>query len=344
MYTLKQATLAAGKAIMKSPIAIYEMLAVSASDKQISMTACNGEIGITAIAPFDGEAFQCCVPGIQFINIIAATEKPTLKMNGDKLVVSDRRSRFSVNTLPFDNHPGIPQNDVNDTVVTMPGDFNEMLRAVAYASGKNDGRYYLNGVLAESTGSLLSAVATDGHRLAKMDIPATVPPFKFIIPIRSIATLITINAETTEIGSVLTLRNEDVTISTKAISSKYPSWRTMIPSDRPACEADKNEFVDAVKTLNKLKEDDAAHMVMQWSDNGLQISSHGAHVDESGYTFDCQADSVGEFSANIKYFADIASTIKSDTIRFEYDRINSAEKALTIEDGDILHLLMPIRK
>lgn len=346
MQDIRSAVLAANKAITKTPVAIYEMLALSAADGRFAATGYNSEVGITAMADYDGAPFQCCVPGAPFANIISACQNPELRFDNGKLFVKDGRSRFSVNTKPFAEHPGLPDHDGD--VTTIPGDLGALLRVVAYASGKNDARAFLNSVCIESDGVSLSAVATDGHRLAAISQKAQVPAFQFLIPERVVPLLLLFTAERAEISNVLSLRSDDLIVTTKAVNAKFPMWRRLIPRNRPTFTVERVALDAALKTLNRIKENDNTSATLDWVDGSLKLAmrggqagTHGQKIDDAAYDFDCETYGAGEFAACIKYLQDMTSAVKAERISIEFDEDASHRHPLTVCDGDVTHLVMP---
>ena len=56
--------------------------------------------------------------------------------------------------------------NAQQTLTLAQGDFRRLIDKTHFSMAQQDVRYYLNGLLLETDGKALRAVATDGHRLA----------------------------------------------------------------------------------------------------------------------------------------------------------------------------------
>ena len=86
------------------------------------------------------------------------------------MLVKAGRSRFTLSTLPAADFPTIEEINAQQTLQLPQADFKRLLDKTHFSMAQQDVRYYLNGMLLETTARLLRAVATDGHRLALCEI------------------------------------------------------------------------------------------------------------------------------------------------------------------------------
>src|SRR5208337_3883291 len=121
-------------------------------------------------------------------------------------------------------------------------------------------RYYLNGIYlhaAESDGTkVLRAVATDGHRLARVEEPipegAGAMP-GVIIPRKTVAELRKLLEEVSgEVGIALSdtriqFHVDGITLTSKLIDGTFPEYERVIPRDNDkVLRVGKKDFADAV--------------------------------------------------------------------------------------------------
>lgn len=98
----------------------------------------------------------------------------TMVVDGNQLIVSAGRARFRMPTLPVTDFPIMGSPEWLHQFECPASDWTRMIDSVRFAMGKDDARYYLNGIyLHERPNGQLGAAATDGHRLAvfRMDMP-----------------------------------------------------------------------------------------------------------------------------------------------------------------------------
>ncbi len=126
------------------------------------------------------------------------------------------------------------------------------LKAVSLAMAKNDVRYYLNGMLLESSGDTVRLVATDGARLHMIDIEQSEPtaplPDGVIIPRELVewalknstkrAPGITVRVVPTPPADdgkarppVITVTAGSASMSAPAVDGRFPDYLRVIPTD-----------------------------------------------------------------------------------------------------------------
>ena len=100
-----------------------------------------------------------------------------LEASGDRAVLAIRagRSRFTLQTLPESDFPDLAAGEMTHSFKLSAGDLKRLIDKTQFAISTEETRYYLNGIYLHAAGSgkaqTLRAVATDGHRLAQMELP-----------------------------------------------------------------------------------------------------------------------------------------------------------------------------
>src|SRR6187431_2932822 len=100
-----------------------------------------------------------------------------LEASGDRAVLAIRagRSRFTLQTLPESDFPDLNAGDMVNTFKLSAGDLKRLIDKTQFAISTEETRYYLNGIYLHVAGTpksgTLRAVATDGHRLAQVELP-----------------------------------------------------------------------------------------------------------------------------------------------------------------------------
>ena len=100
-----------------------------------------------------------------------------LEASGDRAVLAIRagRSRFTLQTLPESDFPDLAAGDMTHTFTLAAADLKRLIDKTQFAISTEETRYYLNGIYLHTAGTgkapTLRAVATDGHRLAQVELP-----------------------------------------------------------------------------------------------------------------------------------------------------------------------------
>src|SRR5215468_8185558 len=121
------------------------------------------------------------VPAHMFYEIVRKLPEGTqivLEASGDRAVLTIRagRSRFTLQTLPESDFPDIAAGDMTHKFSLGAADLKRLIDKTQFAISTEETRYYLNGIYLHTVGSgkkvMLRAVATDGHRLAQVELAA----------------------------------------------------------------------------------------------------------------------------------------------------------------------------
>src|SRR5579859_4003868 len=143
---------------------------LSARDNRLSITGTDLEVELVATTTVSlQQGGDITVPGRKLLDIFRALPEKAnvaLSTEGERMTVKAGRSRFTLATLPSAEFPLVEEINAQQTLTIAQGEFRRLIDKTHFSMAQQDVRYYLNGLLLETEGSALRAVATDGHRLA----------------------------------------------------------------------------------------------------------------------------------------------------------------------------------
>ena len=152
---------------------------LSARDRRLAVTGTDLEVELVAATQVQVDLpGDVTVPGRKFLDILRALPSGadvTLATEGERITVRAGRSRFTLSTLPASEFPVLEEIHALQTLTLPQGEFRRLIDKTQFAMAQQDVRYYLNGLLLETEGSTLRAVATDGHRLALCEVSLAEP-------------------------------------------------------------------------------------------------------------------------------------------------------------------------
>jgi len=141
-----------------------------AKDNQLLVTATDLEVELVAQAEVSVEASgEITVSGRKLLDICRALPEGSdvdISISGEKVVVRSGRSKFSLATLPAAEFPVVEDIKAGQTIEVRQDVLGRLIEKTHFSMAQQDVHYYLNGMLLETGGKYLRAVATDGHRLA----------------------------------------------------------------------------------------------------------------------------------------------------------------------------------
>src|SRR5579863_6516749 len=143
---------------------------LGARDNRLSVTGSDLEVELVATSQANiQQTGDITVPGRKLLDIFRSLPEKTsvaLSTEGERVSIRAGRSRFTLSSLPASEFPLVEEINAQQTLTVAQGEFRRLIDKTHFAMAQQDVRYYLNGLLLETEGASLRAIATDGHRLA----------------------------------------------------------------------------------------------------------------------------------------------------------------------------------
>ena len=200
------------------------------------------------------------------------------------------QSFFKILGLPEEEFPPLPKFE-NAKVVTMrQKDLHDGLRKTAYAISTDETRYVLNGVLFSFKENKLTLVATDGRRLAMLDIELEFPrshEAEIIVPTKAVTELQRLLKDDGEVkisvgsGQMAFDLNNTLLVS-KLIEGNYPNYKQVIPSEaKERVTLERETFLNSLRRVSLLASDKSNSIKLNFSKNNIEISANTPEVGEA---------------------------------------------------------------
>ncbi|MAQ71630.1 MAG: DNA polymerase III subunit beta [Alphaproteobacteria bacterium] len=284
--------------------------------------------------------------------------KLELDGSGNFMTVEAGRSKFRLSCLPVEDFPQIGVDDLETSFAIPAADLRALIDRTKFAMSTEETRYYLNGIYLHASEndsvSVLRAVATDGHRLARFDMPlpdgASGMP-GIIVPRKAVGELRKLIDEAGDTINISLSENkirfafDHVVMTSKLIDGTFPDYQRVIPANN-----DKIVDVDP-KTLSRAI--DRVSTISDGKSRAIKISLKGktvtlsANSPEAGSaTEDIEVKSEApdmEIGFNAKYLLDITSLIDGDGCRITLADSASPTIIQDTSDTSALFVLMPLR-
>ena len=200
------------------------------------------------------------------------------------------QSFFKILGLPEEEFPPLPKFE-NAKVVTMrQKDLHDGLRKTAYAISTDETRYVLNGVLFSFKENRLTLVATDGRRLAMLDIELEFPrshEADIIVPTKAVTELQRLLKDDGEVkisvgsGQIAFDLNNTLLVS-KLIEGNYPNYKQVIPSEaKERVTLERETFLNSLRRVSLLASDKSNSIKLNFSKNNIEITANTPEVGEA---------------------------------------------------------------
>jgi len=275
-----------------------------------------------------------------------------------QMVLRAGRSTFNLSCLPRDDFP-TPADAELPHAFTLPA---EELRALIdrtrFAISTEETRYYLNGIYIHATETegvkVLRAVATDGHRLARIqmplpdgaaDMPGVIVPRKAISELRKLVDESTDPIDITLSDARIRFTFESVILTSKLIDGTFPDYQRVIPAENDkTLEVDCREFTAAVDRVSTISTEKSRAIKLALEKGNLVLSASspeaGTATEELEVSY---ADDPVEIGFNSRYLLDITQQIEGDGAKLILADAASPTIIQDASDASALYVLMPMR-
>ncbi len=275
-----------------------------------------------------------------------------------RLAITAGSSRFLLACLPADDFPELGLDGMSHSFKIHARDLAQLIEKTRFAISTDETRYYLNGIYFEAKetpeGAFLRAVATDGHRLARMDtalpdgaagMPGIILPRKTV---QELAKLLADYADEVLVelsANKIRFKAGDIVLTSKLIDGTFPDYQRVIPqSNDKTMHIGKADFISAVDRVSTLSSEKGRAVKLNISGGKLVLSVNnpesGSATEEMALEYEGDALEIG---FNARYLIDIASQFEGERAVFKMS--DPSAPTLLQEEGDpsALYVLMPMR-
>jgi DNA polymerase-3 subunit beta len=278
--------------------------------------------------------------------------------DGERLALTSGRSRFTLSCLPTEEFPVMTGGDLPHRFALPAGEMRTLIDRTSFAISTEETRYYLNGIYLHVTENeavpVLRAVATDGHRLARMEMPRPDGAENMsgvIIPRKTVNELRKLIEDTEETVAValsdtkVRFSFDDVELISKLIDGTFPDYQRVIPeANDKVMEVDRKTFSDAVDRVSTISTEKSRAVKVELNNGSLVLTA--SSPDDGTATEELEVSYTGdrlEIGFNSRYLLDITKQIEGDNARFVMADSASPTLVRDVADASALYVLMPMR-
>ena len=275
-----------------------------------------------------------------------------------RLQVRAGRSSFALATLPREDFPVMATSDYTANFSAKAPVLRRLFDKSKFAISTEETRYYLNGVymhVAEGAeGPTLRCVATDGHRLARIDaplpdgaeaMPDVIVPRKTVGELRKLLedddTQVAVSVSATKVR----FATPDITLTSKVIDGTFPDYARVIPNGNTRrLEVDAGDFAKAVDRVATVSSERSRAVKMQLDEDRLIVS---VNAPDAGNAEEELAVAYGddklEIGFNAKYLLEIASQVDRENAVFLFNSAGDPTLMREGNDDSAIYVVMPMR-
>lgn len=350
----------------RNSLPVLANIKVEVTDGQVAFTSTDLELVVNESLPAEvRQQGVLTIPAQTFYDIVrkvpeGAEVRISTDLASSQVIVDAGAAHFQLSFLPADDFPVLAEGEYENEFTLPAASLLALVEKAKFAMSSEETRYYLNGVYfhafsdEESGSEMLRTVATDGHRLARVEaaLPAGASGMTgVIIPRKAI----------NEISKIIDASSEDVKVSvsdakikfhsgaivllSKLVDGTFPDYASAIPSGNTRkLEVETKLLYQSIDRVSSISTDKTRGIKLSLSSGklGLLVQSPeaGKAEEEIEVLYDAEPLEIG---FNSRYMLEMISQLEGDTVQFLFSDTNAP--ALVTDPSDIggFYVLMPMR-
>lgn len=348
----------AGAVDKKQSLAILSNFFLKLSDGVLQITATDLEIEISAQVACESKQItgSITVPAKKFIDIIRSLDdqvSPNLLIDNSLLSIKQGRSSFKLTTLPAESYP-LSEDECNEVELTLPRSMLlKLLQSTHFSMAQQDVRVFLNGLFLDFEPNLISAVATDGHRMAICRYQCSHhSDKKLLLPKKGVQELLrllnSIDDEEVLLAagkSHFKLVTRQFVFLSKLIEARFPPYTKAIPRNQ-----DKQILIDcsvlkrSLARIVILAHEKSKAVMLHLQQGMLTLIANNNEQEEAveSLTAETQGDDL-KIGLNATYLLDVLSHFSEGTIRLSLANTDSSILVESLNDENYQYIIMPMK-
>ena len=276
----------------------------------------------------------------------------------NEMVLRSGRSTFTLACLPPEDYPVMSAGELPHHFTLSAAELRSLIDRTRFAISTEETRYYLNGIYLHATKNnevpVIRAVATDGHRLARVEItapegaagmPGIIVPRKTVIELRK---LVEEGEEEVQIAlgeTKIRCAIGEAALTSKLIDGTFPDYDRVIPANNDKIlEVECKEFAEAVDRVSTISTERSRAVKLAIEQGNLVVSAtspeNGTALEELEVRYQSSPMEIG---FNSRYLLDITEQIDGEYAQFKMSDAGSPTIVCDREDASALFVLMPMR-
>ena len=325
---LRELQLFQGIVERKNTIPILANVLIEAKGDELRMLATDLEVALRSRCQASvAKSGALTLPAKKLYEIIRALPETDIRIEEDKNGVKVAADRFDsrMQTLPREDFPTLPEISGNARATLPRSALKEMVAKTQFAITGEDTRYFLNGAKFVLKPKSLTLVATDGHRLALVEVEHEVGIPQEIGVILPKKTLL-------ELGKLLMEGEGDVlfeggenhlffeiggrVLISRMIDGQFPAYERVIPKGNDKIiEFDRERLTNAVKRVALLSNERSRAVKFEMDKGKVEVTSSSSEFGEAREQLAVEYDATPmAISFNAQYVLDFLNAVETDVV------------------------------
>lgn len=354
----------------KTTIPILTGLKMVVTDHSVILTGSDADITIESTLDASDSSYGLSIeePGAivlpaRFFNEVIKKlpdKQATIEVfNGLQVRITSGTAEFTINGQDANNYPHLPEVESENTVELASDMLREVIDQTRIAVSKQESRPILTGIHVTLNNGILTAVATDSHRLAqrKVELPETADrDFDIVLPGASMTELAKMIADEKDGVKMQITENQALFIFdnthfySRLLEGNYPETSRLIPESSDTClEITASDLLASIERASLLSHESRNNVVKLSVNPENKIATvSGTSADVGNVEEEINADQIVgnplEISFNPDYMRDALKSFGQTKILISF---TTALRPFTLvpteEKANFVQLITPVR-
>jgi DNA polymerase-3 subunit beta len=350
----------------RNTIPILANVKIEVRDGKLTLTATDMEIAIVEdVAASASRNGACTAPAATLYEIVRKLPDGAeieLDHSAGEGPLSLRSGRYvtSLVVLPVEDFPSMTAGTLPHRFALPAQTLRGLIDRTRFAISTEETRYYLNGIYLHAVegkgGKCLRAVATDGHRLARVEeslpegagsMPGVIVPRKTVTELRKLLDEATGDIDIALSDTRIQFHVGPVLLTSKLIDGTFPEYERVFPRDNDkVLRVGRKDFADAVARVAAISSERSRPVKLSLTRDLLTLSA--ASPDQGTATEELDSDRVKyeagplEIGFQARYLNDITDQI-GEQVEFRFADGSAPTVVQDAADASALYVLMPMR-
>jgi len=339
----------------RTTLPILSNVLLQAEGDQVRLTTTDLDVGVSGgITAQIEKPGATTLPARRLATIVRELPAADIQIEVDSKNVASIRcgqSFFKILGLPEEEFPPLPKFDDTRTFTIPQQALRDALKKTSYAISTDETRYVLNGILFSFKENKLTLVATDGRRLALVDLEVEFPRSQevdIIVPTKAVTELGRLLGDEGDVRlsvgeNQVSFQINDTLLASKLIEGNYPNYRQVIPGEaKERVTLERELFLNAVHRVSLLSSEKSNSVKLVFSKNNIEIAANTPDVGEARESL-AVAYKGREFSIafNPEFLQAPLRALSNDEVYL--DMIDEMSPGVIKIQSPFLYVLMPMR-
>jgi DNA polymerase-3 subunit beta len=356
---LRELQLFQGIVERKNTIPILANVLIDANGSQVKLLATDLEVALRSTCSASvAKSGSLTLPAKKLYEIIKALPETDIRILEDKSGVKVAADRFDsrMQTLPREDFPSLPDATGTGRVALPRNALKEMVAKTQFAITGEDTRYFLNGAKFVMKPDSMTLVATDGHRLALVEV-------EHALGVKEESGVILPKKTLLELGKLLLEGEGDVMFESgenhlffevggrmlisRMIDGQFPAYERVIPkANDKHVEFERERLTNAVKRVALLSNERSRAVKLEIKKGKVEVTSSSSEFGEAREELPVEyAGAPLTISFNAQYVLDFLNVVESHVVMLSLkDEVSQAVmKPVGTKGYDYTYVIMPMR-